>query len=249
MQVHVGDEVQVAPGLTGLVEEVVTAGAVMDPLTIEEIVGTVEDPAVVIVTGDGVKTAVSSSEILERKAAAPVAAPPPGVGDLVAWDGRTGVVDLVVASGQVPGVPDVVIGTKSDPALRVRTLQVGDDGATTAAKAAVRVSELTPVVEPVAVPSPGTLSATPPAAYGTGGAAVLVDLVTAHEAVVTDPAQVPPLRAVKAAWERGLASWPGEAATAVSQPDWAAGRVKAFLRLAAGEETPGYTRDRDLLAR
>lgn len=238
--VRVGDEVKVAPGLSGRVEQVVTDRPVMDPLTIEPITGTKEDPAVLVVTDDGVSTVVLVSELEEHKAA-PV--PVPEIGEVVAWPGGTGVVDLLVDAGQVPGVAEQVVGTKRDPYVRVRTTVRGEDGQPELQRLAVKAADLLDVVDQE------VLERTPAAGVGAGG--LLVELLAAHETRVEAKGltrdAVPTGRAVKAVFDRGTASWPGQDITSLTAEQWGAGRVKAFLAVAAGEDVAGYTHDRDLL--
>jgi len=88
----------------------------------------------------------------------------------------------------------------------------------------------------------------------TTAAEVLITLLAAHDDRIEaenlgDAAQVSG-RAVKAVWDRGLASWPGEEKTDLSREDWAEDRVKTFLKVAAGGTPPEkYTRDLGLLAK
>lgn len=154
-------------------------------------------------------------------------------GDAVTWPGGTGRVDLIVQRGIVPGVAgDPVHGKSGQPAVRV-VLPTGE-------KVAVKAAQVT-VIDP-----------RPHVEVEGKGANGLVTLVSAYQgaeqpgtpswAKVTGTA-------VKAAFARGRASWPGEEITALGRDDWALGRVKAFLTLlTAPDKAPaGYTRDHDLL--
>lgn len=77
-------------------------------------------------------------------------------------------------------------------------------------------------------------------------------LLDAHaetmDAIEKPPWAIPSPQAVATVWERGKAAWPGSPATTLDAGQWAAGRAKAFLALAAGDPVPGgYQRDHDLL--
>jgi hypothetical protein len=241
VQVRVGDTVRIGHGLDGQVQEVLTKGATIDPLTVEEVDGTPEDPALIVVTADGIKTAILFSEVEHHMPGGRLEAK---TGAAVTWtddDGSAqyGRVELVVDSGELPGVDGA--GTKEAPVARVAVWRPDGGGGWSPAglKAAVPVSELE-VLPPI------------PSAPATSGMAALVGLLTAHEAAAEAKGlprdAVPSGRAVKAVYERGIGSWPGEQVTSVGAEDWALGRVKAFLEVAGGGPGPdGYTADRDLL--
>lgn len=77
-------------------------------------------------------------------------------------------------------------------------------------------------------------------------------LLDAHAAAmdaIEKPAwAIPSPQAAATVWERGKAAWPGSPATTLTRDQWAAGRTRAFLALAAGGHVPGgYQRDHDML--
>lgn len=167
---------------------------------------------------------------------APVAKPKPEEqvkrGDAVTWNGGTGRVDLIVKRGIVPGAPNVVHGRENAPAVRV----VLADGE----KAAVLASDVTVIDPRPQVDVQGK---------GTNGLVTLVAAFQGAEGEHTPPWARVTGTAVKAAYARGKASYPGAAMTLLDADDWALGRVKAFLTLlTTPERAPSnYTRDHDLL--
>lgn len=110
---NVGDDVRAGGGLAGVVEQVITGGVVYDPLTESTIVAAQNDPVLVVGTKTGLRAAVAASEVTAGAAVR--------VGADVMWSTGQGVVDMVVTSGEVPGVPEPMTGTKNAPAARVRT--------------------------------------------------------------------------------------------------------------------------------
>lgn len=165
---------------------------------------------------------------------------PPSIanGSYVAWDGGKGRVDLIVANGKVPGIKDDVEGTDKTPAARVVVLD--DSGKATGEKLGMSVAKLRRI---------------PPlrggkAAAGDPGA--LVAALAAHEEKCEDMSLPTHARvsgrAVKAVYDRGVKSWPGEHATTLTAEEWALGRVDHFIKAAAGQVAPvDAGNDTDLL--
>jgi hypothetical protein len=151
-----------------------------------------------------------------------------------------GRVDLVVTSGTLPGTTIELKGTTADPVARVTIWEPDGDGyKPTEVKTAVPVAQLVP-----RPPLPATKAA--------NTAAALVLAAAEHEQQITEgtlPAHAK-VSAVstKAAYERGMRSWPGESATTLTRAQWALGRAKTLLAVAAGETVEGFT-DTDLLAK
>jgi hypothetical protein len=166
--------------------------------------------------------------------------PPIAAGAFVAWGNQQGKVDLIVTNGKVPGVEQDITGTAAKPAARVIVHTPGPGGKlkSTGKKVGVSVSALKRSA-PFAFGGKKDLDLTDPQA-------ALVDVLTGYyEAHDGQTPVIDPL-AVKAVYERGLESWPGEH-TDVPNEAWALGRTKAFLMVAAGGEVKGYDHDRDLL--
>jgi peptidoglycan hydrolase-like protein with peptidoglycan-binding domain/2'-5' RNA ligase len=179
--------------------------------------------------GDGVATLTGKAFPFGGKKAKPAAA-----GDLVSWSGGKGKVDLVVSTGKVPGVDSDIEGTKSEPVARISVYNA--DGKPSGDKAAVKVSSLKKL---------------PPFMFGGGKkstpAETLVSMLAEHHEHAADTDGTPASAlAVKAVFERGLASWPG-AACGVERESWALGRTKAYLATVEGYAVPNYSADRDLL--
>lgn len=166
--------------------------------------------------------------------------PPIDTGSYVSWSNGTGRVDMVVTNGTVPGVDSDLKGTTDSPVARVVVWEPDGDGhSPTRRKTAARVSSLRRI-PPLTRPSKGK-----------DATAALVEMLGDHDQHVTD-VDLPDWaraggHAVKTVYGRGENAWPGEEKTALSRQQWALGRVAAFLRAAAGETTPGYVRDVDML--
>lgn len=164
--------------------------------------------------------------------------PPISNGTFVSWSGGKGRVDLVVSKGKVPGVEGDVEGTEKSPAARV---VVWKDGKPTREKVAASTHTLKRIA-----PLNKTEAKTDPAS-------VLVQTV-AEQNVRCDALGLPGYRrvtgqAVKAVFERGIGSWPGETKTVLSSTEWALGRVEHFVKVVNGEvpaERAGH--DTDLLS-
>ena len=181
------------------------------------------------------ETVLNGAMTTRPDSTAPSAQPAVKSGAFVSWDGGQGRVDLVVTSGAIPGVKDAAEGSTETPVARVVCYTKGADGwAETEAKAAVAVAELTPIA-PLETE-----------VRETGAAALVRLLAEYHDAVPAGVPAVSPV-AVKAVFDRGTATWPGEDVCGVDRERWALGRTKAFLHVAAGGDVPGYVADRDLL--
>lgn len=152
-------------------------------------------------------------------------------GDFVEWSGGKGKVDLVVTAGVVPGVDGKpVFGSKSSPAARVRKYAKDGNGwKATDDRIAVKGSDLTKI-DDLPKPERKVLDDAP---------AALVDLAARYDGVVE-------AKALRTAFERGLAGWPGEEKTALPRERWALGRAAALVHAAEGNEVQGF-RDADLL--
>lgn len=166
------------------------------------------------------------------------AAPPISSGSYVGWSGGHGRVDLIVTDGAVPGVADDVEGTVDSPAARV---VVWEDGKPTRRKIAAAVH---------------TLRRIPPITTGPEGKAgeparLLVGLHASHErsaeALGLPAWQRVPGAAVKAAFDRGVAGWPGGEVTTLSRDEWALDRAATLLDVAVGRKSADATADGDLL--
>jgi len=151
-------------------------------------------------------------------------------GAYVTVGGRRGRVDLVIAAGDVPGLPgDPVTGTPARPAARVVLYdRAGAGWAASAARVAAPVADLA-----LAAPLP---------VAGAKGLDVAATVDECHAAGLPVTAA-----AVKTVYGRGETAWPGPAVTALTREEWAADRLRAYLELASGRGPTGYVRDRDLL--
>jgi hypothetical protein len=158
-------------------------------------------------------------------------------GSFVSWSGGKGRVDLVVTNGKVPGVEDDVEGTTKTPAARV---VVWVDGKATRRKIAK---------------STHTLKRIAPLNFGgkkTGDPTDIVTVLAEHETKCEQmgaPAYTRVTgRAVKAVYDRGITSWPGDDVTVLSPQEWATGRVQHFVKVAAGDvDVDEAGNDTDLL--
>lgn len=153
-------------------------------------------------------------------------------GAFVEWPEGKGRIDLLVSSGAVPGVDGDVEATA--PMARVA---LWEDGKATGVKVAVATEALKRIV-----PLDGTGEKSDPAA-------ALVALHGEHESHreetgLAESASLTGL-AVKSAYDRGLADWPGSDQTALSPIDWALGRAAHLCKAALGEVED--TNDVDLL--
>jgi len=166
--------------------------------------------------------------------------PPISTGTFVSWPGGSGRVNMVVTSGQVPGVPGDIEGTAELPAARVVVWEKSAEGGWNPSGKAVAVQAASlEAIQPL------------PRDPGAGSPEALLVAVHAYHQELAEEQDLPPYAvpsptAVKTVYERGLASWP-ESKAALSKTDWALSRVGAFLELAAGAENPEYVRDVDLL--
>jgi len=149
-------------------------------------------------------------------------------------DGRRGRVELVVSNGgTVPGVDAALVGTKSDPAARVRVYrQAGGRLLPTGLRTAVKSAQLQRKATPRPAPA-GDVSAR------------LVLKVAQHAGPAGSGK--PTADAIRTVYARGRGAWPGEAKTLLSADEWALGRVDAFLQKAAGHDIEHYVGDDDLL--
>lgn len=152
-------------------------------------------------------------------------------GSWVSGNFGVGKIDLVVSTGKVPGVDSDVEGTKDKPAARVR---VYEDGKATDKRVAAKLSGLK-----------STFPQKPKAQKKSGSAGLV--LLVADAAGRLGPVDNPGPEAIRTAYERGQASWPGETKTLLSAEEWALGRAQAFVDKCAGYDTPGYIGDDDLL--
>lgn len=150
--------------------------------------------------------------------------PPISTGSFVSFPGGKGRVDLTVSKGKVPGVEGDVEGTDKSPAARV---VVWKDGKPTREKRAFsthKLKRIAPLDKPEKKADP---------------AATLVAMVAQHERRVS-ALRLPPERrvsgiAVKSAYDRGMAAWPGESKTSLSRTEWGLARAEHFVRVAAGD--------------
>lgn len=201
------------------------------------------DAAEHLLAQDAIVGIVPDGLLVEAKAAArkkPGDGTPPPIsnGTFVSFSGGKGRVDLLVSRGKVPGVEDDVEGTEKSPAARV---VVWKDGKPTREKRAFSTHTLKRIA-----PLDGSGEKATPAER-------LVAAVAAHESLVEtldlpEHARVTGV-AVKAVYDRGFESWPGEFHTTLSPEDWALGRVAHFRKVAAGQVLAAADagHDRDLL--
>jgi hypothetical protein len=155
-------------------------------------------------------------------------------GSFVSWSGGKGRVDLVVTKGTVPGVDDEVEATEESPAARV---VVWKDGKATREKVAASTHTLKRIA-----PLDGSEEKSNPVE-------ALMVLGTNH-AQYAEESSLPPSAnvgtvAMKSAYDRGLADWPGPGATTLSPTEWALGRAAHLCKAALGEVDD--TNDADLL--
>jgi hypothetical protein len=149
---------------------------------------------------------------------------------------------MIVTSGKVPGVDADVVGSPSSPAARVVVWQRGDGDtwSPTQKVLAAMVATLKRIA-----PLKGAAHATKSAD------AALVAAHTDHQALAEDlgaPAYtVPDPDAIKTVYNRGVAAWPGEDKTALTDEEWGLSRVAVFLAMASGTPREGYRRDVDML--
>jgi 2'-5' RNA ligase len=150
-----------------------------------------------------------------------------------------GRVDLVVTTGVVPGATGSddkpVEGSASAPAARVVVYESAGAGTwkATGKKIAAKAS---------------SLHRTPPLRTGQGKSVdeTIVTMVIEYTGIL--PAgRLPDPGVVRQVFDRGVASWPGEAKTALTPDQWGMGRVEAFLHAATGDRPEGYRGDDDLL--
>uniref|UniRef100_UPI003F495053 hypothetical protein n=1 Tax=Nonomuraea sp. CA-251285 TaxID=3240002 RepID=UPI003F495053 len=166
--------------------------------------------------------------------------PRPTIGSYVAWNDGSGLVELVVARGTVPGVPGTATAAEG-PLARVQVWQRTDSGwRPTEERKALAVGDLVEVPHLAA-----------PEQRAQDASTKLVALVTAHQQLA-DHLNLPPWSrpdgmAVKTVFERGRASWPGHDVTDLTAEEWALGRVEAFYAVASGATVNGYRRDLDQL--
>lgn len=166
------------------------------------------------------------------------AGPKLATGAFVALGGKKGRVDMVVTSGTVPGAKsksdEPVEGSKDSPAARVVLYEASGAGTwkSTGKKVAAKVA---------------TLKRIPPLRTREGKsleenlAGMVIDF-TEDGAGVT-----PSAATLRTVYQRGAASWPGEAKTLLTAEQWGLGRAEAFLATVAGARPEGYVGDDDLL--
>jgi hypothetical protein len=182
------------------------------------------------ILGDGGlrgEEAVDDQEDL--RAATPVPAADTKIGDWVRVGAVVGMVDLEVKVGRVPGAPvDAYVPSPGAPALRVAVSAPQQDGSWAATG------------ERVVVPAPAVERISDPAQPPRDVESALVDLATRTGA---------PGLALKAAYARGVASYPGRGVTALSAAQWGLARASALADVVQGKAAPDmYLADRDLLA-
>lgn len=163
---------------------------------------------------------------------------PPDIttGSFVSWSNGKGRVDLVVTTGTVPGVEGDVEATSDSPAARV---VIWEDGKPTKKKYAASTHTLRRIA-----PLDGDEKKDDPTA-------ALVALQADHERLSVDMGDGHGIEvtvtgtAIKAAYDRGVLSWPGSGRTDLSPTQWGLGRAEHLCKAARGEvET---TNDPDLL--
>lgn len=219
--------------VVGTLPELATALAVDEDEAAKSLLG---DPVVAAAAPEGLQIEAKARVAnLDAKAKGGGNQPPPiANGSFVSWGGKKGKVDLIVTNGSVPGVEGDVQGTAKTPAARVVIYE--DDKATT---------------KKVGV-STHTLKRIPPLGRSRPpGQKALVAILARHE-TACDATGAPEYarvtgEAVKTVYDRGLDSYPGEAAVALDRPTWAIERVGYFVKVAAGEETEKPGNDADLL--
>ena len=187
------------------------------------------DPAAAEDAADG-----GADDDLEDENGNPIAGKNIRAGTMVTWHGGMGRVELVATNGgTLPGVAEKVIGTKSDPACRVRVYeQAGGQWKPSAQRIAVKAAHLS------AAPAPRRVQ--------TKDATAQLVLLTAQHAGPAGSGK-PTAEAIKTVFDRGRQSWPGETKTLLSAQDWALGRVRAFVAKAEGGDVEHYVGDDDLL--
>lgn len=146
-------------------------------------------------------------------------------GSFVAFGEHKGRVDLIVRSGKVPGVVVNVEGTTEFPAARV---VVWKDGKPTDERYVAALGSLTRIA---ALDDDGEEKSDP--------AAYLVALQAKHQEWLDDHDGGEDARlsgyAIKTAYDRGLAQWPGPDVTDLEPIDWALGRAEHLVKVARGE--------------
>lgn len=149
--------------------------------------------------------------------------PPIDSGSFVSWDGGHGRVDMIVTNGKVPGVIEDVEGSVKTPAARIVVYDA--NGKATSEKIAE---------------STHTLKRIPPIKGSREGKAspeALVEILTEHDEIVEAKGLADHCRvtgyAVKAAYDRGLDAYPGEDVTSLTPQQWAMGRARHFVKVAA----------------
>lgn len=163
--------------------------------------------------------------------------PPIANGAFVQFGSTRGRVDLVVTNGKVPGVEEDVEGSKNSPAVRVAIWDKDGDGYKPSRRKVGKMMHTVKKIPP--------LTRSGKAAPG----ADLVALLADHEARGLDESSRVTGTAVKTVYDRGCNSWPGFEATSLTRQQWATGRVKAFLSVAAGDDPGAYSRDLGLLSK
>jgi hypothetical protein len=164
--------------------------------------------------------------------------PPIANGSFVQFGNTRGRVDLVVRTGKVPGVDDDVEGSKDSPAVRVVIWDKDGDGYKPSRRKVGKMAHTLKRIAPL----------TRTGGKSTGGVD-LVGMLAAHEARNLPPHARVTGAAVKAVYDRGLAGWPGFERTTLTREQWAAGRVKSFLAVAAGDAPSHRPRDVGLLSK
>jgi hypothetical protein len=158
-------------------------------------------------------------------------------GSFVSWPGGKGRVDLIVRSGKVPGVDDDIEGSDKTPAARV---VVWEDDKPTRKK----IGKSTHTLKRI---PPLNKNKTEGKTEGLGSA--LVALHADHAQLCEETQSVAGVNltgmAIKTAYERGLASYPGADVTVLSAEEWALGRAAHLCKVARGEAEE--TNDTDLL--
>lgn len=198
---------------------------------------TPETAAKHLLASPGVLTHAPERLVTEAKAAArkkPGGGTPPPIatGNFVAWSNGKGRVDLLVSKGKVPGVDDDVEGTEKSPAARVT---VWKDGKATREKRAFSTHTLRriPPLDKDKKSAPGE---------------ALVALAAEHHEATASLPETKRLtgESIKAAFERGVADWPGQERTSLSPEEWGLGRAEHLVKVATGV-TNVVGNDADLL--
>jgi 2'-5' RNA ligase len=163
--------------------------------------------------------------------------PKVSTGAFVSVGGKKGKVDLVVTSGVVPGAKSAkgvpFDGSKEAPAARVVIYEAAGNGTwkSTGTKVAAAVSSLKRI-PPLRTRESKSL------------AEALAGMVVDYADIGTAP---PSVDVLETAYQRGVASWPGESKTALTAEQWGLGRTEALLSTMAGARPAGYVGDDDLI--